>query len=74
MVPSVTGVSPTWVAISVTNANNGNAVGAIVADGIYFTANTPYFAYIRPLVTTLSNVENGGLYVFGDVESQTSGT
>ena len=64
--------SPTWVAVSVTNANNGSNVGTIVADGIYVLANTPYFLYVRPFVTTLSNVVDGRLDVTGTIQSQTS--
>ena len=64
--------SATWVAVSVTNANNGSNVSSIIADGIYVLANTPYFAYVRPLVTTLSFVVDGRVDVAGTIQSQTS--
>ena len=69
--------SSTWVAVSVTNLNNNQLVGAIVADSIYTLSTNQgpqaaHLLYVRPMVTTLSNVENGRLDVTGMIESQTS--
>ena len=69
--------SPTWVAVSVTNVTTNQIQGPIVADGIYFPGNVSgttscYFAYVRPMLTTLSFVENGRLDVFVYSQSETT--
>jgi hypothetical protein len=71
--------SPSWVAMSITNINNNVVLGSIVADGIYTVSTlqgtrTPYLLYIRPLITTLSNVTDGRLDVWSMRQAEVTGS
>lgn len=70
--------SPTWTAMSVTNINNNTVQAGIFADGLYSVSNTqgttiPYINYVRPFITTLSNVTDGRFDMWCMKQAQVTG-